>query len=162
MHKFLGVMKREYAQVVKKKSFLIMTLLTPVIMAVMMVVPSLLISKGMRSEVETYSVIDMDGHGAGEATAEALSQYKLDDDVTPAYKSTGLFTPSESDYEHLYDSLVQLIRERELKYLLVLHPGAYQADSNLLLVTNSENQLTLNRIESKLGDVLSRQRLDKK
>ena len=160
MRKFLVIMKREYAQVVKKKSFLIMTLLTPVIMAAMMVVPSFLISKGMRSEVETYAVIDMDGHGIGEATSEAMGAYMLNDDVTPAYESTGLFTPDEANYENVYDSLVQLIRERELRYLLVIHPNAYRADSNLLLVTNSENQLTLNRIESKLGEVLSRQRLE--
>ncbi|MFN2387824.1 MAG: ABC transporter permease [Thermoanaerobaculia bacterium] len=46
MRKFLAVFKREYAQVVRKKSFIIMTLLIPFFLMAMIVVPSLLVTRG--------------------------------------------------------------------------------------------------------------------
>jgi ABC-2 type transport system permease protein len=42
MNKLFAVIKKEYKTIVKKKSFIIMTILTPVLMAGMMVVPVLL------------------------------------------------------------------------------------------------------------------------
>jgi ABC-2 type transport system permease protein len=47
MNKMFAVMKREYLQAVRKKSFIIMTLLFPFIMAGVMVLPGLLMAKGM-------------------------------------------------------------------------------------------------------------------
>lgn len=46
MRKFLAVFKREYSQVVRKKSFIIMTLLLPFFLMAMMIVPSLLMVRG--------------------------------------------------------------------------------------------------------------------
>jgi ABC-2 type transport system permease protein len=160
MNKFLTIMKREYAQVVKKKSFLIMTLLTPVIMAGFMIVPSFLMSKGMKSEAESYAVIDRDGNQLGEQLAVEMEHYTLDDDSTAAYSTAAIATPDSANYTAVYDSLVQSIRERELKYLLVLHPDAHLADTNRLLVTNSENRLTISRLEYRLSKVLSKRRLE--
>ena len=47
MNKLFAVLKREYLQAVRKKSFLIMTILAPFLMAALMFVPSLLAMKGM-------------------------------------------------------------------------------------------------------------------
>jgi len=46
MKKLFAVIKKEYKVIVKKKSFIIMTVLTPVLMAAMMVVPVLLMKVG--------------------------------------------------------------------------------------------------------------------
>lgn len=160
MSRFLVIMKREYAQLVKKKSFLFMTLLTPVIMAGMMVVPSILIRRGMTSEAERYAIIDRDHNHLGEQLAEEMSQYTLNDDSTAAYSLAGIWTPAEEEYQAVYDSLVNSIRDRRLKYLLILRPDAHLADSNLLLVTNSDNELTINRMEYRLSKVLAKKRLE--
>jgi len=162
MSKFLVVLRREYAQLVKKKSFLIMTLLTPVIMGGFMLVPAYLSRKGA-DHVETYAVIDRDGHGIGFRLAEAFKQYTLSDSSGPAYKLSALKElPSDhgTEYQPFYDSLVQSIRERRLGYLLVINADAHMADSNLLLVTNSDNIRTLNRFEYRLGQVLTMRRLE--
>jgi ABC-2 type transport system permease protein len=47
MNKMFAVMKREYLQAVRKKVFIIMTILFPFLMAGLMVVPGLLMAKGM-------------------------------------------------------------------------------------------------------------------
>ncbi|MFI5143509.1 MAG: ABC transporter permease [Thermoanaerobaculales bacterium] len=56
MRKALAVFKREYLEVVRKKSFIIMTLLLPFLMAGMMVVPALLAMKGI--EGKRVAVVD--------------------------------------------------------------------------------------------------------
>ena len=47
MNKMFAVMKREYIQAVRRKSFIIMTLLLPFLMAAMVFLPGLLMSRGM-------------------------------------------------------------------------------------------------------------------
>lgn len=59
MNKMFAVMKREYLQAVRKKAFIIMTLLLPFLMAGMMVLPGLLMAKGMG----TKRIAVLDGTG---------------------------------------------------------------------------------------------------
>jgi ABC-2 type transport system permease protein len=47
MNKMFAVLKREYLQTVRKKSFIIMTLIFPFLMSGLMVVPGVLMAKGM-------------------------------------------------------------------------------------------------------------------
>jgi ABC-2 type transport system permease protein len=47
MNKMFAVMKREYVQAVRKKSFIIMTLLLPFLMAGLVLLPGMLMAKGM-------------------------------------------------------------------------------------------------------------------
>ena len=56
MSKTLAVFKREYLEVVRKKSFIIMTLLLPFLMAAVMVIPAMLAMKGM--EGKRVAVVD--------------------------------------------------------------------------------------------------------
>ncbi len=75
MSKALAVFKREYLEVVRKKSFIIMTLLLPFLLGALMLIPTLLAVKG----VEGKHVVVVDGTGrlrdaftskAGEASEE--------------------------------------------------------------------------------------------
>ena len=59
MSKALAVLKREYVEVVRKKSFIIMTLIFPFLMAALMFVPTLLMMKG----IEGKRVVVVDGTG---------------------------------------------------------------------------------------------------
>lgn len=59
MNKMFAVMKREYLQAVRKKAFIIMTLLLPFLMAGMMVLPGLMMAKGMG----TKRIAVLDGTG---------------------------------------------------------------------------------------------------
>ena len=59
MNKMFAVMKREYLQAVRKKSFIIMTVLLPFLMAGLLVLPGVLMSKGMG----TKRIAVLDGTG---------------------------------------------------------------------------------------------------
>lgn len=59
MNKMFAVLKREYLQTVRKKSFIIMTLIFPFLMAGLMIVPGLLMAKGMG--VKRVAVLDGTG-----------------------------------------------------------------------------------------------------
>ena len=50
MKKMVAVMKREYIQAVRKKTFIIMTLLLPFLMAGVMILPGYIMAKGMGSK----------------------------------------------------------------------------------------------------------------
>lgn len=63
MGKVIAVIKREYLEVVRKKSFIIMTILGPFLMAAMMFLPMLLVTRGL----EEKHVVVVDGTGKLEA-----------------------------------------------------------------------------------------------
>ncbi|HPW54385.1 MAG: ABC transporter permease [Thermoanaerobaculaceae bacterium] len=59
MNKVIAVLKREYLEVVRKKSFIIMTVLGPFLMAALMLLPMLLVTRGL----EEKHVVVVDGTG---------------------------------------------------------------------------------------------------
>ncbi len=63
MNKFLAVFKREYLIAVRRKMFIIMTFLLPALMAGLMVLPSMLMVKGMGKK----KIVVLDGTGQLEA-----------------------------------------------------------------------------------------------
>ena len=161
MSKFWVIFRREYAQVVKKKSFIIGIFITPLLMGAFMVLPALLATSETTS-AERVAVIDRGGMGFGDEFVASLDKYKLPDTEDPAYDIRGEITVDPSDttrFNHIYDSLVTGIRNEGLKYLLVINPDAHLSDTNLRLVTNSDNFRTIGRFESILSDILSSQRL---
>ena len=92
MSKFFVILQREYAQLVKKKSFLVMTLLTPVMMGAFMLVPSYLARRGS-DHLETYAVVDGDGHGVRRQVVQHLSIVRVAGDgelITDASSDIGL------------------------------------------------------------------------
>ncbi len=60
MNKLFAVLKREYLQTVRKKAFLIMTLLFPLLMLMMMALPTFMMAKGMG--VKRIAVLDATGN----------------------------------------------------------------------------------------------------
>ena len=59
MNKMFAVLKREYIQAVRKKSFIIMTFLAPFLMVALMAIPALLMEKGMGEK----RIVVLDGTG---------------------------------------------------------------------------------------------------
>jgi ABC-2 type transport system permease protein len=162
MRKFWVILQREYAQLVHKKSFLFLTLLTPVVMVAFMFLPAYLMQKGTTA-TEKYAVIDQDGNGLGRQFTDGMAGYRLSDSTTTAFHLDTLEEipiRETARFQTAYDSLVQAIRDRRLTYLFVIRPDAYLADSNMLLVTNSDNVRDINRFEYQIGQVLSRHRVE--
>jgi ABC-2 type transport system permease protein len=79
MKKMFAVLKREYLQAVRKKMFIIMTFLMPLLMAGLMVVPGLLMARGMGEK--KVAVLDATGRLQ---QAFAQNSDEEDDDAKPA------------------------------------------------------------------------------
>ncbi len=162
MSKFWIIFKREYAQVVKKKSFFIGIILTPAIMAAFILMPAML-ARTKSSTTEKLAVIDQSGLHIGTQFKQALADYKIEKTNQPYYEVTEVFelSPDEGDrFTQINDSLRNQIVEKDLKYFLVVHPDAQQTDSNMYLVTNSDNIISLNRFENKLSNIIAAIRLE--
>ena len=59
MNKMLAVLKREYLAAVRKKMFIIMTILFPVLMSAAMLLPGLMVARGLGEK----AVAVLDGTG---------------------------------------------------------------------------------------------------
>jgi ABC-2 type transport system permease protein len=162
MSKFWVIAKREYAQVVKKKSFVIGIFLTPAIMAAFMILPAWLMSS-QTAVGEKIVILDESGTGMGETLAQSLEKYKDPDTEEPRYLVQDVINipPGDSSrFNKLNDSLRSAINEKSLKYALVIKPSPALADTNLYLITNSDNFQSINRIEQSLTDIISATRLE--
>jgi ABC-2 type transport system permease protein len=161
MKKLWVLIRREYAQVVKKKSFLIGVLLTPLLMAGMTVLPAMLAMKKQAS-TEKIAIIDLDGQGIGEKFKSRIAHYRLDDS-SAAYEVDGLYELDPNDsasINNLRKELDSLILAKRLKCYLVINKSAEMNDS-IFLVAKSFNFNTNNRFERRISDVLSGIRLEK-
>jgi ABC-2 type transport system permease protein len=162
MKKFLVIFKREYAQVVKKKSFIVGIFLTPVLMSAFMLLPGLLATSGP-SSAEHLVIVDRGLDGIGESFAESLDMYTIGEDSIPAYNVDKMFVLAPEDtatFDRVYDSLKTAVSNKDLKYFVVIGPDATLADTNLYLVTNSDNFRSINRFERRLTDIVSSLRLE--
>jgi ABC-2 type transport system permease protein len=162
MSKFWAVFKREYAQVVKKKSFLVGLILTPALMAGFMVLPAVLATM-KSSTTEHLAVIDRSAYNIGETFSESLERYKLDDDSTAYYSVERIFDlePGETErFQTVSDSLADLVTDKQLKYFVVIDPQAPYSDTGTYLVTNSDNIRSIKRFERRLSNALSSVRLE--
>jgi ABC-2 type transport system permease protein len=161
MKKLWILISREYAQVVKKKSFLIGIFLTPIFMVGVTVIPSLLAMK-KSAETDKLTIIDLDGQGIGKKFEETLKRYKLDDS-SPAYDIANIYTPRPDDstgISNLRKELDSLISAKKLKSYLVINKAVEQNDS-VVLVGRSFSISTNNRFERRISDILSGIRLQK-
>jgi ABC-2 type transport system permease protein len=162
MGKLWTIIKAEYAQVVKKKSFVVGIVLTPAFMILVTVLPALLADRGVSEQVR-YAVVDVDGQGIGQRFAQALTRYKLDSDSTiDAYSLTRLYSMPEASTDQV-DSLRSVldtaIADGQLKYYIVIFPNVISTDS-ALLVSKSINFRTAARFDARISNILAKMRLE--
>lgn len=163
MSKFWVIFKREYAQVVRKKSFIIGIVLTPLIMIGFSVIPAWLASQ-KASETEHLAVIDRTSNDIGLKFSESLDRYKLDDDSSNYYEVCGVFETGVNEDERfqiVYDSLIQCINNKHLKYFVVIGPEAHLNDTASFIVSNSDDFRVNDRFSNRLSEILSSNRLEK-
>jgi ABC-2 type transport system permease protein len=161
MNKMWIVIKREYAQVVKKKSFLIGIILTPLFMAFVTIVPMLLATK-KSDTTENIAIIDLDRQGIGERFKQELAEYKLKDE-RPAYKVTDVFNidPADStEFTGRRKYLDSLINSGDLKSYIIVKDNIVESDS-AILVAKSFAFSTINRFEYRMRNILAEKRLEK-
>jgi len=161
MSKFWVIFKKEYAQVVKKKSFIIGIILTPALMIGFTVLPAML-ARIKSSSAEQMAIIDQSKLHVGQRFDEEIAEYKLEETEDSYYEVRRIFEidPIESErFEQLNDSLRNEIIEKDIKYYFVIKSEPLVNDTNIYMVTNSDNFTTIKRFERKISKVLSTMRL---
>lgn len=161
MNKFWIVCKREYLQIVKKKSFILGILLTPALMAALMVLPAWLATKES-STADHLTIVDQSQTGLGARFAERLKSYTLPDSEMPAF-NVELVDQSElfvGDSEEIVDSLRDAIDDKREKYALIIKPEPLASEENMYLITNADDMVTIKRFEQSMTDVYSSMRAE--
>ncbi len=105
MSKTFAVIRRELVERVRTKSFVISTMLVPVFMVIMAVVPALMMSGSSRSM--RIGVVDGTSTGVGAKIEQTLNTQRLSEDsgATPRYIVTRVAAPDRTDA--VRDSLVK-------------------------------------------------------
>lgn len=161
MRKLKAIFNSEYAQVVKKRSFIVGIILTPLLMLTFTLVPALL-AKTKVTETEKLAIIELGSQNIGTSFSESLSKYILDDSSGAFYQVMGHHVIDQGDsvrYQFLRDSLDKEIDEKNILYYLVVLPDAHLIDTNVFLVTNSDKMKSISRFERELTDIVSARRL---
>lgn len=163
MKKFWTIFSSEYAQVVKKKSFIVGIILTPAVMLLITILPAMLVNKGI-SAPESYVVVDADGRGIGARFASSLERYKLDSDSTVAAYKLVRLSDIPADQPQALDSirgvLDSMLLDKRLKHYVILMPRLEETDS-VLMVSKSMSFKTSARFDRRISDILAAMRLEK-
>ena len=178
MSKTLAVLKREYLEVVRKKAFIIMTVIFPFLMAALMFVPTLLMMKG----IEGKRVVVVDGTGKlreafatqpaqppSPLASEAGRELTRRAEEAPAVKTASLTTeyvPATGDVKAVAQPYLDRLRENDdskvrLDGVLVIPSDAF-ADSSAKLVYYSRaasDIMTQERLANTVNRALARVRL---
>jgi len=170
MKKLFAVIKKEYKVIVKKKSFIIMTILTPVLMAAMMIVPVLLMKMG-RTE-KKIAVADYAGgyyqalSAKPQAKKEKRKSGRVMDTVNARQEAEEAGRISFLQVEPAGRDAAAVVREYEQKVLkkeidgLLLIPAGVEADRKVSYYSTSVSDFTtIKFIESTLRTAISKRLL---
>jgi ABC-2 type transport system permease protein len=145
MNKISLIIRREYLTRVRKKSFLVMTILGPLLMAAIVIIPFYIAT--MSNEVKTISVLDDTGFFAG--------KFKDSETVKFNYLSPGLATAKSSFSESGAYALLYIPKtELSLPSGAILYSHS-QVNINVLsyLKTVMNRQVEEMKLEAKLKDL---------
>lgn len=162
MSKFLIVFKQEYTQIVKKKSFLIGLILTPVILLAFMVGPALL-AKKKSTETEHLAIVDKSGLEIGKQFSLSLKEYTIEETETPYYAIDDLIEISGDENDNFTEKeteLNNLITDNQLKYYIVIESDVLNSDTSVYVVASSENIISYQRFRHELSSIISSIRLE--
>jgi ABC-2 type transport system permease protein len=161
MHKFFVIFKREYAQVVKRKWFIVSIFLTPLFMVAITLIPSYF-ADTKASKAEEIAIVDRSGSDIGERFIETIKTYKLENSDKPYYEVKRLVTLSPTDsvaYIGIMDTMRQAISDQTYRYCVLIQPNAFLSDTGVSLITNSTSFTTLERFTRDISRILASKRL---
>ena len=135
--RFFLIVRREYLETVAKKSFIVMTLLTPILIVLLGGVP-ILLEKLNKSDVKTVALID--------ETNQYAAAIKSDD----AFKFQLVEQATEGNPRQLYDS-----RGDELYAIVVIPQNIERTHQVLVYSESSVNSVLMSHLESCMSHVLT-------
>lgn len=142
-NRFLLIVEREYLAIVRKKSFIWTTLLSPVIVLLIGCLPAIIMEFN-KSSVETVAVVDLSGK-VGQALAEADSE---------DYRFTELGAVSTSDIRERYEEADGGL------YAILVIPANISESRQVNIYSDSPVKMSLSReVERALDRVLTDEKI---
>lgn len=140
MNKIFIIIRREFLSRVKKKSFIIMTLLTPILMGALMVVPSLLASMGDTS-VKKIAVVDNTKIFVNKLQGNGTISYEyITSDEFPAYKAN--------------------MKDKGINAILLIDPTIINNPRGAKIYSNDDVSVeTSSKIESSMEDIIKGEKM---
>jgi ABC-2 type transport system permease protein len=169
MRKMLTVVRREYAQGVRTKGFVISTLLAPLVMGFFFFLPGLLITL-RTGEATRLAVVDLGGElyaplseafaGGGPLAEERKGPPKgMRDEEFEARVAVERVEPAGRPVEQVREELNRRVLANELDVYLVLPPDVLEGGAAQLYARNTGDVFTHRIIEEKLNRVVFEGRL---
>ncbi len=137
MKKIRIIIQREYLTRVKKKSFIIMTFLSPILFAALMIIPSWLAMSGME-ESRSVLVVDRSGYFENHLESNKIFKFRFEDIPLEEAK--------------------KLLAENNYTDLLYIPPQPEKQPVELYY-TKQPSLIALEKLETKLEDILRRQKM---
>ncbi len=162
MKKFIAVLKKEYSEIVKKKSFLISTLLTPLLMAAFFYIPVLMFKVGKGEKliyVADYSKTIFQ-ELIRDATPQSGEVYVLKGVSGGTLRIRQIRQP-DPDREKLQQEYQKRILNKEFDALVIIPPDIETLRFFSFYSTNVSDFDTLRLLEKKINQIVSRQILEK-
>lgn len=152
--KTMRIIRREYVEIVRRKSFLISTLLVPVLMLVFTVLPMVFAllqpEKGYR-----VAIVDQTGAMGGELAAALTDTLK---DGSARYTSTSVAAPGDR-FEVERTARVADVQHEALDIVIAI-PTSVLDDGKAAYITRAERNFNVvSRIEDALTDIVIKRRL---
>lgn len=140
MNKTLLIIKREFLTRVRKKSFIIMTLLTPILMGAMMIVPGMLASMGDTSK-KKIAVVDKTKMFVNKLQgSETVSFEYITEKDFAAYKSA--------------------MKEKGVDAILVIDTGIINNPKDATIYSNDDVSIEMSsKIESNMEDLIKEEKM---
>ena len=159
MSKMMTVIKREYLEVVQKKSFLIGIIITPLLMGVWIFVPTLLM-RNTESPTQQYTLVDFDnGSIADSIRSELLTLQTSDSAPQFSFGAVEKFSPDdEVNWSRRQEELNTEVQNGDIDGVLILYPEIVQAES-LVVISKKFDFKVLRRAERKITKLLTAERL---
>jgi ABC-2 type transport system permease protein len=175
--KLIAVIKKEYREIVRKKSFIISTILTPLLMAAFMFLPVMLMKMGKGEKtilVADYSGFIFDSLQAEKAPANEINAPAVKgkdfgrdylDKKTPSEGSKLKFkkiSTSGTTAEELLQRNIEAVRDKKIDGFLLI-PSAIKKDRKLLYYSGNISDFDTNSyIQAAVRTAVSRQILIEK
>jgi ABC-2 type transport system permease protein len=139
MSKIGLVLSREYTTRVRKKSFIIMTILMPALMAAMFILPAYFMSQD-DTKVRTIAVYDGSTILLGQLESNEYTKYK--------------FIPQEE-----YDKIKDNLKTTDYYALLVIQPNVLNTKTVQLISTSNISFDVKNQIQNKIRSVIEKEKM---
>ncbi len=156
MSKIIAVAKWEFIEKVRTKAFIIGLFMTPLIMSIFTVLPSLLADKG-DEKTKKIGIID-ETHSLTTLIDVRLGEKHKLNDGTPNYKLVEI-SDENSDLEHLKILATAQIASNEIEGYFILPKDVFEKGKIEYRAENVGNARDQNRFSKILEDIIIEQRL---